>query len=170
MIFLILLALPFVEIALAIWVFKTIGFANGFFLWLAGTVLGFGLLKTSGLRVSMGLAQAMREGKRPELAALEGALVGFAGFLFLMPGYLSDMFAVLLLVRPLRRLVAKRLIAGIVTRSGLGGFRVFSTGGAGAQPHRAAEYDLTDVNDASRAIIDVEPIDVDDESKPRNGQ
>ncbi len=152
MIFFAILMIPFVEISLAIAVIREFGFANAFFAWMVSFVLGLGLFRTSSLRLTVGVGKAMREGKPPGLLALDGALIGLAGVLFLLPGYFSDFLALLLLLPPLRRLAAKRLLRAVVVKTGMG------------QPSGFATDQRDD--DASSAVIDVEAVVVEDTQIP----
>lgn len=156
MIFLAILLWPILEISLAVAVVREFGFANAFFAWLVSLVLGLGLFRTSSLRLTVGVAKAMREGKPPGLAALDGALVGLAGVFFIIPGYFSDLFAVALLIAPLRRLAAKRLIAKFSGRGGAAGAG-FSYEGRSSPTGRSAGRD-----DAASTIIDVDAVVVED--------
>lgn len=146
MIFLLVIAVPFIEIAVALQLIREFGFANAFFAWMASFVLGIGLIRTSSLRLTLGVAQSMRQGQPPGLAALDGALIGFAGVLFLLPGFISDLFAVLLLLPPLRRLCAKKLLGAVKIRTG----QTFHGGDAG------------NYEDAAHAVIDVDAVVIED--------
>ncbi len=141
----------FLEIYLGLAVVREFGFANAFFACVAAFVLGIGLFRTSSLRLTVGVAQAMREGKPPGLAALDGALIGLAGVLFLIPGFLSDALAVLLLVPPLRRWGAKRLVNVVAVRQ---------RGNVGRSSSRSEDFD------ASSAVIDVDAVVIDDKHLP----
>lgn len=152
MIFFALLMFPLIEISLALAVIKEFGFPNAFFAWLLATVLGFGLVRTSGLRLTVGVAQAMREGKAPGVAALDGALIGLAGVLFLIPGYFSDVLAILLLIPPLRKYAAKRLVGAISVRTGS------PQRHAANRPGPSSEDD-----DAAHAVIDVDAVVIEPE-------
>lgn len=151
MIFLALLVWPFLEIFVAFAVIRDFGFMNAFFGWLLTLVLGVGLFRTSSLRLTIGVARAMQEGKAPALTAVDGALIGLAGVLLLLPGYISDAMALILLIPPIRRLFAKRLLKAFSIRTG--GLADFE---ASAGPSF----------DASSAIIDVEAVVVDEKPRP----
>ncbi len=150
--FLGILAFIFLEIYIGLAVVREFGFANAFFACVAAFVLGVGLFRTSSLRLTVGVAQAMREGKPPGLAALDGALIGLAGVFFLMPGFLSDVLALLLLVPPLRRWGAKRLVNTISIRQ---------RGNVGRSSSANEDFD------ASSAVIDVDAVVIDDKHLPR---
>lgn len=148
---LVLLFFPIFEIALTFGLFRQFGFMNVFFTWLLFTILGIGLLRTTGVRLSVSVAQSMRLGKSPGLAALEAALVGLAGVLFVVPGFTSDALAVILCVPVLRRYIARRLVAKI--HLGGAGFSVF--GGKPGGSERSPVH-----SEASEEIIDVQAVEV----------
>lgn len=148
---LLLLLFPIFEIALTFGLFRQFGFMNVFFAWLLFTILGIGLLRTTGVRLSVSVAQSMRLGKSPGLAALEAALVGLAGVLFVVPGFTSDAVALILCVPFLRRFIARRLVAKV--QFGGAGFSVFG-GSPGSPKHRPLH------SDASEEIIDVQAVEV----------
>ena len=151
MIFLLFLALPFVEVGIALVLVREFGFANTFFAWLVSSVLGIGLIRTSSLRLTIGVAQALRQGQPPGIAALDGALIGLAGVLLLIPGFLSDFFAVLLLIPPFRKLCALKLLSTVKVR----------TGHSSNESERETKFE-----DASHAIIDVDAVVIEDEKRP----
>ena len=163
-IFLAILLFPILEITVAIGVVREYGFANAFFAWLVSLILGFGLFRTSTLRLTVGVAKAMREGKPPGLAAIDGAMIGLAGVLFLLPGYISDVFASSLLVPFVRHTVAARL------HRAFGGGTVFSAGGFEGRTATGQSAGPTagnyDAEDAAHAILDVDAVVVDDKNFP----
>lgn len=150
-IFLGILAFIILEIYTGIQAIHAFGFANVFFAGLVAFVLGIGLFRTSSLRLTVGVAQAMREGKPPGLAALDGALVGLAGVLFIIPGFISDAIAILLLIPFLRKFAANRLVKTIAVRQ---------TGTAGRSSSQNDDFD------ASSAVIDVDAVVVEDKHLP----
>ncbi len=151
MIFLLFLALPFVEVAISLSLVREFGFANTFFAWLVSFVLGIGLIRTSSLRLTVGVAQSLRQGHPPALAALDGALIGLAGVLLLIPGFLSDAVALFLLIPPFRKLCASKLMSTVKFRTG----------------HSSkAERHEPKFEDAAHAIIDVDAVVIEDEKRP----
>jgi UPF0716 protein FxsA len=171
MILLALLLLPFIEIVIAVSVVREFGFANAFFAWLVSTVLGLGLFRSSTLRLTVGVAKAMREGKPPGLAALDGAMIGLAGVLFLLPGYLSDLVAIVLLVPPVRRFAAERFHrafgGGMVFTSSADGPNATQSGPfAGSNNRAGPSSGGFDADDAAHAVLDVDAVVIDDKQRP----
>ena len=154
MIFLLVLLLPILEIVFTLGIVRDYGFANAFFAWLFSFVLGIGLFRTAGMRLTVGVAKAMSEGKSPGIAPIESALIGLAGLLFLLPGFLSDVFAVLILLPPVRTWVAKKLLNAVVVRTGM----------ARENPRQTSRHN--DDFDAAHAVIDVDAVVIEDKEIP----
>lgn len=158
-----LLLLPLIEITGIVIAIREYGFMNAFFFWLAANILGVGIVRTSGLRLTVGVARAVQEGKPPAAAAIDTALVGVAGVLLLIPGYFTDAVAVLLLISPLRKWWARRLAKSVIARAG---FSPASPGGSGAAgPHSQTDAHTRDASDPAHAVIDVEAVVIDDRSE-----
>jgi UPF0716 protein FxsA len=104
-----LLAWPLAELVVLIFVGDAIGALPTLALLLLGAVIGMALLRGRGLaRVAAALTEA------PSRAAFGRATGGFAdiaaGLLFLVPGFLSDIAAIALLLPPVQRWLAKTLV------------------------------------------------------------
>jgi UPF0716 protein FxsA len=61
--------------------------------------------------------QALAQGRPPVAPVLDGVFLVFAGVLLITPGFLSDALALLLLIPPLRRGVARWGVKQLVTRA-----------------------------------------------------
>jgi len=122
-----LLALPLIEIAL----FVTLGGWLGLWLTLAvviGTGLaGVGVIRWQGLQTVEGLRQATQLRRDPMGQVADSALVVLAGFLLILPGFLTDTLGLLLLLPPVRALV----IRSLALRA-----QVYTTGQAADGPRR----------------------------------
>ncbi|HNS99134.1 MAG TPA: FxsA family protein [Polyangiaceae bacterium] len=97
----------FVLSAVGSWigVWKTLG------LMLVTGVLGGVLVKRGGIRVWSLVRQSLSEGQLPSDGILSGFLILAAGVFLLLPGFLTDLFGLLLLVPRFRCMVAERLRA-----------------------------------------------------------
>ncbi len=113
-----LLAYPIVEIVVFIQVGGAIGVLPTVALILAGVLLGALLIRLSGLRLLAGLRAEMAAGRRPERELVAGAMTAVAGLLIILPGFVSDFVGLLLLLPPLQRLAADRLVAGVTIVGG----------------------------------------------------
>lgn len=101
----------FLELAVMISVGRQIGVLATLLLVVAGAMLGGTLIRSAGI----GMADALR---RPEVSrsfATRDAAAGFlyllAGLLFILPGFVSDAVALVLLPAAVRRWLAAKLVA-----------------------------------------------------------
>lgn len=76
---------------------------------LADSIIGSLLLKSQGRSAWRRFNEAWRAGRLPQREILDGALVILGGALLLTPGFLTDVFGVLLLVPPTRAVIARRV-------------------------------------------------------------
>jgi UPF0716 protein FxsA len=109
----------------------------------AAVVAGMSVLAGRGVAIMGKAAEAMQSGKPIGPVVVDGALVALAGALFIIPGFVSDVVALALLVPPLRWLVRKRIASRFVV----------------IQPDQA---------DVQPGVIDVEGHEVKDEAEPRS--
>lgn len=104
---LMVLALPFLELAAFIAVAATIGFGWALVLVLAGSLTGAFILRHAGGSHIARVRVALGQGSFTALQAdHHGGLVLFAGILLLIPGFITDAVAVFLLLAALWRMVA----------------------------------------------------------------
>ncbi|MDP2803554.1 MAG: FxsA family protein [Phreatobacter sp.] len=102
-----LIALPFLEFATFFFVAGQIGFLGALFGVVLTSFLGIMLLKGG---AKLLLAQVMRSGGVVLMsgeAARSGMLTAFAGLLLAIPGFVTDVIAVILLVPALRGLLSR---------------------------------------------------------------
>ncbi|MGE5241107.1 MAG: FxsA family protein [Bacteroidota bacterium] len=98
-----ILVVPIAEIATFVWVGSRIGVGMTLLLVVIGVVVGLWLVRRQGFATA-GRVQAMiARGESPAQGMLEGMALLAAGLLFVLPGFVTDIAAVLLLIRPLRR-------------------------------------------------------------------
>ena len=108
-----LLALPLAELAVFIAVAASIGFAWGLALLLAGSLAGALVLRHAGGNHIARVRVALGEGHFTALQAdSSGFLVLLAGILLAIPGFITDIVGLLLLIAPLRRLLGAALRGG----------------------------------------------------------
>lgn len=77
---------------------------------LAGALVGMWLVRREGARTAFALAEAVREGRAAHVELTDGALVGLAGVLILVPGVVSDVLGLLLVLPPSRALTRRWLV------------------------------------------------------------
>lgn len=101
--FILIMVVPIAEIATFVWVGSRIGIGATLLLVVAGVVVGLWLVRRQGFATA-GRVQAMiARGESPAPGMLEGMALLAAGLLFVLPGFVTDIAAVLLLIPPLRR-------------------------------------------------------------------
>ncbi len=91
--------LPVVEIAGLLLVGEEIGVASTMLLLLAGVVVGVGVIRWLGAAAFRDFQTSVRQGAPPLDALQTGAATLGAGVLFIIPGFLTDILAILLLIR-----------------------------------------------------------------------
>lgn len=116
---LICLTLPLLELVVLVKLGQAIGFWNTVLILLGMAVLGGLLLYRQGWKTLQQAQTSMMEGQPPVGPMLDGMLLATAGALLLAPGLITDVFAFLLLIPPVRRMVANRLLGR--ARDGGGG-------------------------------------------------
>lgn len=98
---------------LELWVIIKVGSVIGAFmvilLMLLAAGYGVSLVRSQGLRTMMTMQQQMAQGIAPAETMLEGTALLFAGALFIFPGFLTDIVALLLLQPFVRRWLARKL-------------------------------------------------------------
>ncbi|TYO88885.1 FxsA family protein [Oceanicella actignis] len=105
--FLILVAVPIVEIALFIKVGGFLGLWPTLAIVLATAAAGTLLLRAQGREAIDDLQRSLTQGGDPAGALAHGALVLAAGLLLLTPGFFTDAVGLALLIRPVRAAVIR---------------------------------------------------------------
>jgi len=114
-----LLLLPVLEIAVFIEVGSRIGAGATVGLIVLAAVLGVALLRRQGLSVLRKAQAAADRGELPVGAVFEGFCLAVAGILLIIPGFLTDTVALLLLIPPLRNALGLWLFERMRRTSGL---------------------------------------------------
>lgn len=104
------LAFPLLELAVLIKVGQAIGLGQLILLLIGMAGLGAALLYWQGWSAMRQTREALLRGEPPVGPMLEGMMLVTAGVLLLVPGLISDVFALILLVPPLRRAIARSLV------------------------------------------------------------
>lgn len=116
---LLFVVMPLVELAVIVQVGQAIGVLDTVLLLLVVGVVGGWLVKREGVGVVRRLQATVAAGRMPATELVDAFLILFAGALLLAPGFLTDVFALALLVPPARaviRTVLARRIAGRARR------------------------------------------------------
>ena len=131
---LLLVLWPVVEIAVFLQVVDWIGVLNTLALMLAISICGAWMVKRQGIGTLARMRTELDDGRIPTGPMTDGGLLAAAGFLLLVPGFVTDVFGLALLVPPVRS-GARRLL----------GHR-FSVRAGRVRPDRGPDY--LDVDEA----------------------
>ena len=130
--FLLFTIVPFIELFLLMQVGDVVGFWPTVGMILLTGITGAWLSKREGLRVFREYQQALAEMRMPKEGLTSGLLVLVGGVLMIAPGVLTDITGILLMIPPVRRVVAgwveryvEKHILG--AKAGGGGFRQVQT-------------------------------------------
>jgi UPF0716 protein FxsA len=107
---LLLILWPIAELFVAIKVADAIGVLLTVVLLIIGWPLGMWLTRAQGRAAWRRLSAAVAEGRPPGREAIDGALILVGGVMLIIPGFITDVFGLCLLLAPTRRL-ARTLIA-----------------------------------------------------------
>lgn len=97
-----LIAVPILEIAVLIKVGQSVGALPVVGLLLLAAVFGLLVIRSRGFALAQNVRATLRQGQLPAVPLADAALVAFAGALLILPGFLSDIVAVALLLPPVR--------------------------------------------------------------------
>jgi UPF0716 protein FxsA len=115
-----------IEVAALVAVVYWLGLGWTLLLLLLGAVVGMWLVRREGARAALAVAESVRGGRAPRsepgrsglhAELTDGALIGLAGLLILVPGLVSDVLGLLLVLPPTRALARTRLVRMVERRS-----------------------------------------------------
>ena len=109
------LVLPLLEIFVIVAVGQAIGAWPTILLLLLAAVLGVWLIRREGGRAWRALNQAVQSGRMPAREIADGIIVLVAGTFLLVPGFITDVVG-LLLVLPFTRPIARSMLASVISR------------------------------------------------------
>ena len=109
-------ALPFLEIAGFVWIGGKLGVALTL-VWVIGAMLaGLALLRHTGLQAVGRLRAALAEGREPGHSIIDAACFAAAALLLIIPGFVSDALALILLLPVTRHWLLRRTAAHFEAR------------------------------------------------------
>jgi UPF0716 protein FxsA len=106
-----------------------LGFGPTLLVLLAGAVVGMWLVRREGSRTALAVAEAVRAGRVAHAELTDGALIGLAGLLIMVPGLVTDLLGLLLVLPPSRALARRWLTRQAERRSPLLRSAYLRTGG-----------------------------------------
>jgi len=101
-----IVVVPFIELYVIVKVGSSVGFLPTIGTLIAISIVGSALIKHEGLKVYNDFASAVQRGEKPSKEIVHGVCLLAAGVLLLAPGFMSDAIAVLLMLPPVRAVVA----------------------------------------------------------------
>jgi UPF0716 protein FxsA len=116
--------LPFVELYVLTLIAREVGFVPTLVLVLVTGLVGASLARREGLRVLRGWQESIARRQVPEEGLLGGVLVLVGGLLLVLPGVLSDVLGLFLLLPPTRRIVSRWVRREVERRMASGSIRV----------------------------------------------
>jgi UPF0716 protein FxsA len=163
---LLLVAVPIIELAAFVYVAGHIGILAAAALVVLCSIGGIALVKREGLGVWRSAQTRLQAGETPTTELLNGLLVLVAGLLMAVPGFVTDVLGLLLLIPPIRALVRtvafgrfeRRLRAAVV--GGPGGM-TFGVGDLGATNRGGTQPGRTFTGPATYGVVDVHEVDDD---------
>jgi UPF0716 protein FxsA len=118
-----------VEIVALVALGSAIGLGWTLLVLVAGSVLGLWLARREGVRAAQAIAEAVTSRKVAHAELTDGMLVAAGGVLLFVPGLVTDVAGLLLLLPPTRGLVRRRLVRAAEERApGLRTARIRSDG------------------------------------------
>ena len=108
--FCVFVVFPLIELGVVIAVAGWIGILPTIAALIAMSAVGVWLVKREGLGVMRRTRESMNRGEAPGGEMLDAAMLSIAGFLCIVPGFISGTIGLLLLIGPLRRPVGRRLV------------------------------------------------------------
>ncbi len=154
---LLFIVVPIAELYVIIQVGGLIGVGPTLLLLLLDAILGSWLLKHQGRAAWRRFNQALAERRVPAKEVADGFLVILGGSLLIAPGFITDIFGILLLVPPTRAVARRILYRFTVGRVVVAGFPAGATmSGFGGRPgpKRSYDYDVDAEEVSEDADID----------------
>jgi UPF0716 protein FxsA len=151
---LIFIVAPIVELAVIVVVAGKIGIFETLGLLILLSVVGAWVCKREGLAVFRRLQQTLADGGIPHKEVVDGFLILLGGALLLAPGFVSDVFGLLLLLPPVRIAVRSMLLGSFRRRSA---FAIRLVDGAGRRVDLGRNNGVHDVTARDASARDARP-------------
>src|ERR1700733_7649732 len=137
---LLLIVVPIAELYVIVQVGEAIGVWPTLALLLADALLGSFLLKHQGRGAWRRFNEALAQRRFPGGEVIDGLLIVVGGTLLLAPGFITDIFGLILLVPP-----SRAIVRSLLRRFTIGRFMVVGMYGGGPEPERpgaSRDYDF----------------------------
>ena len=145
LVILVFILLPIAELWLLIEIGGAIGILPTLALLVVDSLVGAALARSQSRVAWERFNRALAEGRIPGKEVFDGAMIIMGGALLLTPGFITDVFGLVLLIPPTRAMI-RAFLARLIGRRGAVAFRVAEFGysrrpGAGSNPARGRDYD-----------------------------
>jgi UPF0716 protein FxsA len=112
---LLFILVPIAEIYVIIQVGQAIGALWTILILIADSIIGARLLSWQGRRAWQKFQSALAEGRVPHREVLDGVLIIMGGAFLLTPGFITDVFGLVLLLPPTRAFVRRGLVRAMLS-------------------------------------------------------
>ncbi|WP_434625674.1 membrane protein FxsA [Pseudomonas sp. Z1-29] len=106
---LLFLLFPVLELFVFVKISGAIGFFPALLLVILGSMLGVFVLRIAGLATALRARESLTRGELPAQTMLEGLMLALGGGLLILPGFISDVLGLVLLLPFTRRLLANKM-------------------------------------------------------------
>jgi UPF0716 protein FxsA len=106
---LLFLLFPVLELFVFVKVSGAIGFFPALLLVILGSMLGVFVLRIAGLATALRARESLNRGELPAQTMLEGLMLALGGGLLILPGFISDVLGLIMLLPVTRRSLANKL-------------------------------------------------------------
>ncbi|WP_257286449.1 FxsA family protein [Endozoicomonas sp. SESOKO1] len=106
--FLLFILLPILEMVVLIKVGSIIGAWNAVALVILSVFVGIEVIRRQGFRTTLQARQKMSAGELPAMEMLENLVIALGGLLMVIPGFITDILGMFLLIPPVRRWLIRR--------------------------------------------------------------
>ena len=106
---LLFLLFPVLELFVFVKVSGAIGFFPALLLIILGSMLGVLVLRVAGLATALRARESLNRGELPAQTMLEGLMMALAGGLLILPGFISDVLGLVMLLPFTRKLLAGKM-------------------------------------------------------------
>ena len=100
---------PVLELCVFVKVSGAIGFFPALLLVILGSMLGVFVLRIAGLATALRARESLNRGELPAQTMLEGLMLALAGGLLILPGFVTDVLGLIMLLPISRRLLANKM-------------------------------------------------------------
>lgn len=100
---------PVLELFVFVKVSAAIGFFPALLLIILGSMLGMFVLRIAGLATALRARESLSRGELPAQTMLEGLMLALAGGLLILPGFVTDVLGLIMLLPISRQLLANKM-------------------------------------------------------------